>query len=126
MDVNENIIPKNYSSYEITEYKIVIKYDYSAVNLVNITLSMPYVQSQEQPQCISMNQFKQELQTYLDFSSESTGSWLAILAMVFMGVLFVTIAVNMMNRMSHFVQLLDFVQIVGVSLYLNVQYPPIL
>ena len=38
-------MPKNYTSYEITEYKVVIKYDYSAVSLVNITLSLPYVQS---------------------------------------------------------------------------------
>lgn len=58
VDVNGNNVAKSYSSYEITEYKIVIKYDYSAVDLVNITLSLPYVQSQEMPQCISTNQFK--------------------------------------------------------------------
>jgi hypothetical protein len=46
--------------------------------------------------------------------------------MLLIGLLVVAIVINMMNRISHFVQLLDFVQIVGVTLYLNVQYPPIL
>ncbi len=105
---------------------MVIKYDYSSVSLVNVTLSIPYVQSQEYPQCIATNQFKQELQIYRDYSSQSRPSWLPMLPMLLIGLLFVVIVINMVNRASHFVQLLDFVQIVGVTLYLNIQYPPIL
>jgi hypothetical protein len=47
IDVDSNVISKNYSSYEITEYKLVIQYDYSSISLVNVTLIIPYVQSQE-------------------------------------------------------------------------------
>lgn len=34
--------------------------------------------------------------------------------------------VNIVGRMSHFVQLLDCMQLVAVTLYLEIQYPPIL
>jgi hypothetical protein len=118
VDVNGNSVAKNYSSYEITPYKVVIKYDYSAVSLVNITLSLPYVQSQETSQCISTNQFKKELQAYRDYSSQVAPSWLSVFTMLLIGILFLAVIVNMVNRASHFVQVLDFVQIVGVTLYL--------
>lgn len=58
VDVNNNAIAKNYTSYEITNYKVVIKYDHSSISLVNVTVSIPYVQSLETSQCISNNQFK--------------------------------------------------------------------
>lgn len=45
VDVNNNVISKNYTSYEITNYKVVIKYDHSPISLVNVTVSIPYVQS---------------------------------------------------------------------------------
>ena len=41
-------------------------------------------------------------------------------------ILFVVIVINVMNKSSHFTQVLDYVQIIAVTLYLNIQYPPIL
>lgn len=41
-------------------------------------------------------------------------------------ILFVAIGINIANKSSHFSQILDYLQIVGVTLYLNIQYPPIL
>ena len=34
--------------------------------------------------------------------------------------------INVCNKSSHFTQILDFTQLVAVTLYLNIQYPPIL
>ena len=58
MDVDNKVVVKNWSEYEVTPFKLVIKYDYSAVELVNITLTIPYLQSLQTPQSISTNSFK--------------------------------------------------------------------
>ena len=43
-----------------------------------------------------------------------------------MSIMFVLIIVNICNKNSHFTQILDYAQIVAVTLYLDIQYPPIL
>ena len=41
-------------------------------------------------------------------------------------ILFILIIINMCNQESRFTQLLDFIQLVAVTLYLDIQYPPVL
>ena len=55
-------------SYEITNYKMEFKFSRKAVNLVNITLTIPYVGSLQSQQKISSNLFKKELDTYRDYT----------------------------------------------------------
>lgn len=43
----------------------------------------------------------------------------------FAGVLVLTV-INIVNKASRFVQIFDYFQLVAVTLYLNIQYPPIL
>lgn len=126
LDVNNNLIYKNHSSYEISEYKIEIRYDYSPISLVNVTLTIPYLQSQQSPQSISTNLYKKELRVYNDYSSHPSLPSIAYLPLALISILFVAVGVNIANKSSHFSQVLDYVQIVAVTLYLDIQYPPLL
>lgn len=46
-----------------------------------------------------------------------------IIAWVFCGVIGIMVLINICAKVSHFTQLLDFMQIIAVSLYFEIQYP---
>lgn len=62
----------------------------------------------------------------MDYSDYQKTSFIAYLALIIIAILFIVIAINICNKSSHFSQILDFAQLVAVTLYLNIQYPPIL
>jgi hypothetical protein len=101
-------------------------FDHSAVSLVNITLSIPYLRSLSSAQRISSNSFKQELPSYQDYSSEAAPSFLSLIPLFFFALLLTVIVANIANKSSRFVQILDYFQLVAVTLYLDIQYPPVL
>lgn len=49
-----------------------------------------------------------------------------MIPLALIGLLVVAVVINICNKSSHFSQVLDYVQIVAVTLYLDVQYPPLL
>ena len=105
---------------------MTFKFDRTAVNLVNITLTIPYLKSLQSQQRISSNLFKKELDTYRNYSNHLVGSAIGGIPIFFFAVLLVVIVINIINKSSRFVQILDFIQLVAVTLYLDIQYPPVL
>lgn len=105
---------------------MVFKFDRTAINLVNITLTIPYVLSLGSAQRISANVFKKELDHYSNYSNHLVGSAIGGIPMFFFAVLAAVVVINVINKSSRFVQILDYVQLIAVTLYLDVQYPPIL
>lgn len=126
VDIDGSNVPYNLQSYEITPYKLEFKFDYSAVNLVNITLTLPYVRSEESEQRISSNTYKAELPSYKNFSENESPSFIGFIPIICFVLLVVLLVINVINKASRFVQILDYIQLVAVTLYLNIQYPPIL
>lgn len=105
---------------------MTFKFDRSSINLVNITLTIPYLQSQQSPQKISTNIYKKELDTYRDYSSHLVTTALQGIPIFFCAILVCLIIINIINKASRFVQILDFAQLIAVTLYLDIQYPPVL
>lgn len=47
VDIDSNVVNYTLTSYQITEYKMEFKFDNRAVSLVNVSLVIPYVQSEQ-------------------------------------------------------------------------------
>jgi hypothetical protein len=62
----------------------------------------------------------------MDYSNYHKSSFIGYIALILIAILLVVIVINVCNKNSHFSQILDFTQLVAVTLYLNIQYPPIL
>lgn len=104
----------------------MLKYTYDAVNLVNVSVTLPYVKSMDSDQRISSNLYKKELPNYSNYGSYIPPSYISFIPMAVTAILIVLIVINMCNQASRFTQILDFIQLVAVTLYLDIQYPPIL
>ena len=126
VDVDGVTVSRSIQSYTITPFKMEFVFDRSAVSLVNITLTIPYLASKTSNQRISSNSFKTELPSYQDYSQHSAPSFLSLIPLFLTLILLGLIVVNVINKSSRFVQVLDYVQLVAVTLYLDIQYPPVL
>lgn len=101
-------------------------YDYEEINLNNVTITIPFVQSQETSQSIFKNSIEAEIDKYYDYGAYYNFKFVQFVPLFLIVILFVVIIINMINKSSHFNQVLDYVQIIAVTLYLDIQYPPIL
>ena len=126
VDIDGNTVKTTLSSYNITSYQVTLKYTYDTVNLVNVSVTLPYIQSLESSQRLSTNLYKKELPNYSDYSSYTSPSFMSYIPVAMTIILAVLIVINMCNQASRFTQILDFIQLVAVTLYLDIQYPPIL
>ena len=54
------------------------------------------------------------------------GPAIAVIPGLFFAILVGLIVINFINKSSRFVQVLDYIQLIAVTLYLDIQYPPVL
>jgi len=126
VDIDGNTVSRTLNYYELTAFKMEFIFDRTSISLVNITLTIPYISSMSSNQRVSANSYKAELPTYQDYSSYQAPSFISLIPLFLFAILMCLIIINVANKSSRFVQILDFIQLVAVTLYLDIQYPPVL
>ena len=102
VDIDNNSLVYLPTSKSITPYYIEYVYNQSEISLVNITLTLPYVQSQESSQRISKNIFKKELVSYHDYSEHRDNEFMSFIPLALIVILLVLVAIGIINKSSHY------------------------
>lgn len=120
-DQDNQVLNLTTSEYTFSAYSLSFKFDYQMLEFMTVYLTIPYLASEESEQAISASEYVASLYFYNDYSQQKDSlayRAAAFIPLVVAASLLVLILLNILVKTSHFLQLLDMMQLIAATLYL--------
>ena len=132
LDIKNGGVSTDYAptSIQMDENRIILEFSYDALYLYLITIKIPYARSTTSAQSLLSNSFSGEINSYNNYEDEekyhSSSSLFNTIGILLAVLVFILLIVNIVVKANHYLQVMDLMQFVAASIFLEIQFSPVL